>query len=135
MYRNILIPVVFGENSNTATALIAARTLGGSDAQITLLHVIETVPVYVSEYITTAVMQSTRKAITLKMTELAKELPGCEMAFAEGRPGPEISRYASDHGTDCIVIASHQPAFSDILLGSVAHHVVRHAKCSVTVLR
>ena len=37
--------------------------------------------------------------------------------------------------TDVIVMASHQPKFSDYLLGSTAARVVRHAKCSVLIAR
>ena len=37
--------------------------------------------------------------------------------------------------TDCVVIASHRPGLQDYLLGSTAARVVRHAACSVHVLR
>ena len=36
---------------------------------------------------------------------------------------------------DLIVIASHVPRVSDIFLGSTAAWVVRHADCSVHVIR
>ena len=38
-------------------------------------------------------------------------------------------------GADLIVIGSHRPAMSTYLLGSNAKTIVRHAKCSVLVLR
>ena len=135
MYRNILIPVAFDDNAMTSIAFDAARALADDNAQVTLMHVIETVPVYVSEYISADILNNTRDALALKLTELAKEMPGCQTSLTDGRAGPRICRWAEENGNDCIVIASHQPAFSDYLLGSVAHHVVRHAKCAVHVVR
>lgn len=38
-------------------------------------------------------------------------------------------------GADLIVLASHRPAMRDYLLGANASHVVRHAPCSVFVVR
>ena len=53
MYKNILIPVVFETPEITQTAFDAAQALAAPDARLTLLHVIEAVPVYVAEYIPT----------------------------------------------------------------------------------
>ncbi len=135
MYRNILIPVVFDDDGNTSAAFEAAQALADTDARITLMHVIETVPVYVSEYISADILNNTRDLIQKKLTDLAKQLPGCHIALSDGRPGPRISRWAEENGTDCIVIASHKPGFGDFLLGSTAARVVRHAQCCVHVLR
>jgi len=38
-------------------------------------------------------------------------------------------------GADLIVLASHRPAMKDYLLGANASRVVRHAPCSVFVVR
>ena len=53
MYKNILIPVVFETPEITQTAFDAAQALASKDAKLTLLHVIETVPIYVADYIPT----------------------------------------------------------------------------------
>jgi len=42
---------------------------------------------------------------------------------------------AEEIDADLIVIASHEPGFSDYFLGSTAARVVRHAHCSVFVMR
>ena len=52
-----------------------------------------------------------------------------------GHAGTSILEYAEEHGCDCIVIASHRPGLGDYLLGSTAARVVRHAACSVHVMR
>ncbi len=56
-------------------------------------------------------------------------------ATSIGRPHHKILETVSQEGVDLIVIASHQPEFSDYLLGSVAAKVVRRAPCSVHVIR
>ena len=42
---------------------------------------------------------------------------------------------AEKSGADLIIIASHRPGLQDYLLGSTAAKVVRHANCSVLVVR
>ena len=38
-------------------------------------------------------------------------------------------------GADLIVLAAHRPAMRDFLLGTNASRIVRHARCSVLVVR
>jgi nucleotide-binding universal stress UspA family protein len=47
----------------------------------------------------------------------------------------EILHYARETKSDLIVIGSHRPEMQDYLLGPTAAKVVRHAKCSVLVVR
>lgn len=135
MYKNILIPVILDNPEKNEVAFEAARALADEGAHFTLLHVIEDIPVYVSEYIPSDFIVEARKTLRSRLEELAKTLPNCHAATAEGRPGTQILKWATQNNSDCIVIASHQPNISDILLGSVAHYVVRHAKCAVHVIR
>lgn len=54
---------------------------------------------------------------------------------ATGNIYQEILKAASRAGTDLIVIGAHRPDIADFLLGPNAARVVRHAKCSVYVVR
>ncbi len=47
----------------------------------------------------------------------------------------EILRAADKLGVEVIVMGSHRPALQDYLLGPNAARVVRHARCSVYVVR
>ena len=47
----------------------------------------------------------------------------------------EIIAAAEKADADLIVMASHKPTARDYLLGANAAHVVRHAACSVMVVR
>ena len=46
-----------------------------------------------------------------------------------------ILEVAERCGADLIVLASHRPEMKDYLLGANASRVVRHARCSVMVVR
>ena len=52
-----------------------------------------------------------------------------------GSAGAMIVNAADDHAVDLIVMASHNPRRMDVLLGSIADWVVRHARHSVLVVR
>ncbi len=47
----------------------------------------------------------------------------------------EVLEVAQEHGVDQIVIGAHRPKSADFLLGANAARIVRHATCSVTVVR
>ncbi len=47
----------------------------------------------------------------------------------------EALNYARDIGASLIVMGAHKPDMADFLLGSNASQIVRHAKCSVWVVR
>jgi len=52
-----------------------------------------------------------------------------------GTPYEEILRVAGENPIDLIVMGSHRPTMEDYLLGPNAARVVRHANCSVLVVR
>jgi universal stress protein F len=54
---------------------------------------------------------------------------------AEGRIYREILKAAQTIQADLIVMGSHHPELKDYLLGPNAAKVVRHADCSVMVVR
>ena len=54
---------------------------------------------------------------------------------AEGAPKDKILELAKTLPADLIIIASHRPDITTYLLGSNAAAVVRHAECSVLVVR
>ncbi len=58
-----------------------------------------------------------------------------EVLVKRGKPTTMILSVAQEIGADAIVVASHDPSIADYLLGSVAAYVVRHAHCSVFVVR
>lgn len=47
----------------------------------------------------------------------------------------EVLEVADELNVDQIVVAAHRPGAADFLLGTNTARIVRHAKCSVTVVR
>lgn len=135
MYKNLLLPVVVDAQHDPAAVLAAARVLADEGAAFTILHVFEAIPSFVVAEIPQAVIVRTHSEIEEGMRQIADELPNATSAIVNGHPGKAIVEYAKTHGTDCIVMASHRPGFENYFLGSTADRVVRHAPCSVHVLR
>ncbi|MBZ0123677.1 MAG: universal stress protein [Roseovarius sp.] len=135
MYKHVLVPVSFDEDRDAAGAAAVARLLAGEEGRITILHVLEQIPSYAISYMPQEYLSESRAAIEAELAGMADELPNAEGALVDGHSGRTILDWAGDHGVDCIVIASHRPGMQDLLLGSTATQVVRHAKCAVHVVR
>jgi len=135
MYKNILVPIAFDETRDSDGALAAAKALADKGARITLLHVMEYVPAYAITYLPTDYLEASRKAIAVSLQEQAAELENGVGVLVEGHSGKTILEWAEENAVDCIVIASHRPGAADLILGSTAARVVRHAQCAVHVVR
>ncbi len=135
MYKHILVPIVFDEEHDGTRAIEVALRLAPPDAQVTLLHVMEEVPGYAISYLPEGFRAASRNAVEAAMQEKAKAFPHADTAVIEGQAGRSILGYAEAHNVDCIVISSHRPGLGDYLLGSTTTRVVRHAQCSVHVIR
>jgi universal stress protein F len=139
MVSRILVPLDVNVGKTSKEALALAYEMAKSHgAKLTLLHVIEQVPGYAAVHLPANFREKAVKTAedALKATAKAEGLEGkAEMVVREGHPSTEILEYAQKGGFDMIVIASHDPGIADYLLGSVAARVVRHAHCSVLVVR
>jgi nucleotide-binding universal stress UspA family protein len=136
MYRKILVPIDLAHAEKGRIMIDIARKLGGKNVSITLINVIEDLPVYVANELPGELTQTIRKNAQIElrgMAEAAGLSAGIEVR--SGRPVTAILEVAKDLAIDLIVIASHQPGLQDYLLGSTAASVVRHAKHSVLVIR
>ena len=135
MYKHILVPVLLDGVHDPSAALDVANLLADEGAKITLLSVVETIPVHTQVYLPDDFMDNRQKKISAELLELAKKVPGGVAVVIDGHAGRSILDWAADNRPDCIVIAGHEPGMQDLLLGSTASKVVRHAKCSVHVTR
>lgn len=135
MYKNIAVPVSFDEDRDVASSIGVARALADDGARITFLHVLENVPTYVADLIPQQTFAARSEEIDARMSELTAGIDNASAAIVHGGAGRAIAQWAEENEADCIVIASHRPVMSDILLGSTAAWVVRHANCAVHVVR
>ena len=58
-----------------------------------------------------------------------------DVKVLSGRSYSKITATAEELNADLIVIAAHKPGMQDFLLGMTAARVMRHANCSVMVIR
>ncbi|MFY0682287.1 MAG: universal stress protein [Thalassovita sp.] len=135
MYDNILVPISFDENRDARGALEIAQAICAKEGKISLLHVMEEVPGYAVSYIPEGFHAGAKDGIEADLKEMGKDISNVEISVVDGHSGRTILEYAQKHAVDCIVVASHRPGMQDLLLGSTATQVVRHAKCAVHVLR
>ena len=117
------------------TALEVARRLRAEDGTIIALHVLEPVPGFASNYLPPDHESQTRQAAEAAIRERVGEQADANVVVLSGHPGRTITEYAEQVGADCIIVGSHKPELKDYLLGSTAARIVRHAPCSVHVLR
>ncbi|QBF30299.1 universal stress protein [Thalassococcus sp. S3] len=135
MYNTILVPIAFDDEHDISGPLKLAKLLATPEAEITLLHVMEHIPSYAISYLPPDYLVKSRDAIAAELTRLADTLPNARGAVVEGHAGRTILDWAASHNPDLIIVASHRPGMQDLLLGSTAAQIVRHAKCAVHVVR
>lgn len=139
MFEKILLPIDMAHMERASAALTQAKELAqAKGCQMILMNVVVEVPPYMALELPLDINDKAQVAAKARLQELAKEhdLPEntrCEVLL--GSPSNEILRMADQEPCDLIVISSHQPEFADYLLGSVAGKVVRHARCTVMVMR
>ncbi|MEM9061640.1 MAG: universal stress protein [Pseudomonadota bacterium] len=136
MYKKILIPIALESGHRGDDAIRTAKLLADDGAEIVLLHVIEDLPTYVRVEIPDDIFKNAVREAEDSLKQMAAQSSAnAKAVVVGGHPGVTIIDYAETHGVDCIVIASHRPDLSDYFLGSSAARVVRHANCSVHVIR
>jgi nucleotide-binding universal stress UspA family protein len=135
MYKNILVPVSLDDDRDVEQAIKVARKLADKNGKITLLHVVEHIPGYAITYLSPEYLAERRKAVVAELEAMAANIPNGESDVVTGHAGRTVLDWSYKHNVDCIVIASHRPGMQDMLLGSTATQVVRHATCSVHVVR
>ncbi len=134
MYKKIIVALGLS-HGHGITGLEMARRLRAEDGKIVALHVLEPVPGFASNYLPPDHGSEVRKAAEAAIRERVGEQADAEVVVLSGHPGRTITEYAEDVEADCIIVGSHKPELKDYLLGSTAARVVRHAPCSVHVLR
>jgi len=136
MANTIIVPVDLA-NADKAPAMIeVARRLADNSAKIVLTNIVEDVPTYVAAELPGGVIDQARDSAQAELSRIAKEAGiDAEIVVRSGQASTSILAVAKERKADVIIIASHRPELADYLLGSTAARVVRHAPCSVFVMR
>ena len=136
MYTTILVPVDLAHGDIAERILKLARRIGGSEARITLLTVMDAIPRYAEAQIPQEIIDHHHAEVRDRLRALADAVePDADIVVRQGQAGHEILGEARRMGADAIVLGSHRPDLRDYLIGSTAARVVRHAQCAVLIDR
>lgn len=123
----------------TSQAIEAAIGIAGADAELRLVNVQIWVPETFIDYAPADYEGKMRIAAEMQIKETAAKIHyPHERVSTIVRIGPiydEALTEAAEWGADLIVICSNRPTLATYLLGSNAAKIVRHATCSVLVVR
>lgn len=138
MYSSVLVPVDLDEPSSWRKALPAARRLAESfDASLTLCTIVpDSATRFRAQTSSEAIHHLLDEART-GLVRLTQELGlrDIEIEVGMGSVPGGIIAIAENVGADLIVLSSHRPEMKDWLIGANAVRLVRHAPCSVMVVR
>ena len=140
MFATILLPVDLADEETAAPAIHKAVELAqASEGSLRLIHVRSVTPVAYMDFVPPVFDDEQQGAAETRLAALAAgvDLPP-ERVSAVVRLGSvygEVLDEAERTGADLIVVGSHRPSMATFLLGSNAGAIVRHAKCSVLVVR
>jgi len=141
--QNIVVLVDLDEESSSRsmlpTAVDYARHTGAR------LHVLNIVPddMFKMTFVAQLIPEDYERKLTddakLRLAKLIEEHQTDDMqleaAVRMGSVYKEALRFAREIDADLIIVGAHRPDLKDYLLGSNAAQIVRHAQCSVHVIR
>jgi nucleotide-binding universal stress UspA family protein len=136
-FQKILFPIDMSDGS-TAAAPFVATMAKKFQAEVTLLHVLQLPPGYVTDWYGYMALVDTNAIREARHSEfenyLSKEFQGITLRreMLEGDAAQVISNYASEQGMDLIMMPTHgYGIFRSMLLGSVTAKVLHDAACPV----
>ena len=140
MFHKVLVAVDVSLPDSTPPGLHEAIELAtASQGALRLVNVQSILPATFMEYVPADFDEEQEKRAAQALDALAAKvaLPPerVSRAVRVGGVYHELLGEATDWGADLIVVGSHRPVMSDYLLGSNAKTIVRHAQCSVLVVR
>ncbi len=141
MFKEILLPIDLGEMESSRKAVSTAIELSRTEGA--RLHLLCVVPGFgmsiVSQYFPEGFEEKSLAEAANQLDKfIAKNIPSeitSRAVVANDTVYEEILKVAAETGCDLIVVASQRPELKDYLLGPNASRVVRHATCSVLVVR
>ena len=136
MYKTILVPIDMAHVEKGKAMIDIAIEQRGEDTQIILLNVVEELPAWVASQLPGGVLDESRQSALEELNTIANAANiNVDVEVRAGHPYKTILEVADKSGAELIIVASHQPGLEDYFLGSTAAKIVRHAKCSVLVVR
>lgn len=144
--KHILVATDFSRTSERAVQ-VAARLARHHRARVTLLHAFDAMPLSPlvsyptalwtgTDFATVARQESDKLLVETRQAHL-EDVPDVELvAVAHNSASVAITDHAREVGAELIILGTHgRTGLANLLLGSVAAQVLRHASCSVLAVR
>lgn len=141
MYKKILLPIdLLHESSWTKALPLAIRECQIHKAS---LHIMTVVPDFGMSMVGSffpkdheaKMMKEARNALHKFSADNVPQELSVQHIVGHGTVYEEILRVSEEISADLIIMQAHRPELRDYLLGPNAARVVRHADCSVLVVR
>ncbi len=141
MFKDLLIAVDLGEEASWRKALPFAVEMARNFSAN--LHVMTVVPDsgfhYVSQFFPAGyekgMIDEAKKKLHAFVEKHVPEGITVQHVVAHGSIYREIANAVDEIGADAVIMASHTPDLSDVLIGPNAERVLHNVKCSVFVIR
>ncbi|QPQ54955.1 universal stress protein [Allosphingosinicella flava] len=139
MFSHILLPLDLDEPSSWRAALPVALSLARHfRARLTLYTVISNAHAAAKAEWSAIGYRELLSVAEARLANLASEIrepPEISTRVGSGNIWRSIIGDARELGADLIVMSAHRPEMKDYLIGAHAAGVVRHADCSVFIVR
>lgn len=140
MFKNVVIAIDLAEPGSWARALpVAVQICKDWSARLHVVTVAAEVNMQVASFFPGDANERLLEQTATELQNWIREHVTADIEVhrivGQGSIHREIIAAAEKANADLIVMASHKPAARDYLLGANAAHVVRHAACSVMVVR
>ena len=136
MFKKVMVPIDMAHVVEGKANIDLAARYADEGAEIVLLNVIEDIPGWAAAELPRDLLDKSRQDAETELKAIANASgKSMKSIVRSGHPYKTILDVAEEEGVDLIIVASHRPGLQDYFLGSTAAKVVRHAKCSVLVIR
>ena len=140
MFRKIIVAVDLADSAQPPKGVAEAVELANaSGGVVRLVNIQPLLPATFMEYVPADFDAEQEKRASEALKEVVARVPLPKERLSGivriGGIYHEILGEAAEWGADLIVVGSHRPVVTDYLLGSNAKTIVRHALCSVLVVR
>jgi len=140
MFKSIIVPVDVADLHVAQLAIESAVKLADPvGARLTLIHVVPIMPLMMLDTVPVSFEGEVAEKAKSTLADLGRaiDLPGGTVSTVVRIGGVyhEVLAIAEEQGADLVVVGSHQPSVASFLLGSNACAIVRHASCSIMVVR
>lgn len=139
MFNKILLPVDLSHEDHIRELMrVVAKMAEGESPEVHMLYVDQSLIHSTYPHLDEQSIADHRRDAKKTMDKLLAELPNGLVGHSicrEGTAHDQILESAEDLSVNVIVMMARKPGISSYFIGSNAERVVRHAGCSVVIVR